>query len=853
MKADLTRSTFRREKHYSGVVMQQGRVQLDADWNEQVDIGAHLDETTRVDVIGACGIPVHAAGFAPSTLDGSSDLALSAGRAYVDGIVCENDASPIAVVQVGDQELGVESVVADGRELKQGDWIQVSATGVLPIARRLAGVSAADSMLKLEVPFTSAEQGDLKGAVDAVVQRLSTYLTQPEFPGDPGSDAELKPEGGLYLFYLDVWKRHRTALEDAEIREVALGGADHGTRTQTVWQVKRALLDQTHEAPTCATVPSWDELAPRTTGRMAARAQPQTTPDDLCTVPPGAGFRRGENQLYRVEVRKSGNLGEAEFTFSRENGSVTVPWTASDTDTLTVTTLGRDDVLGIGPGDWIEATDDLRELEGAVGALVKVKTALDNEIIVDVGTATDTLDISAYPFNPKVRRWDDPDGTRLVERPADNDGYLPLEDGVEVRFEDGFYRALDYWRVPARAHLGDVEWERDTAGNSLSLPPDGVAHHYCRLALIRFDDGVWEPVEDCRKVFPSLTEVGGGAATDPGVHVEQLTVAGGFVLRNDSIIGTSHLMSGIEIHCDREIEPGTIEGKPTCLVSVDIPYPVSEDDRALWNGVHAFGSTAVTLDSAVTVEGSTIVWKPGPRAQQWLDSLSFDVLKRFNVDELLVNLRLRGRFVYEAGNAGVNVDGEAFGLLEDGPLHEVLPSGDGRRGGDLELWFHLRPGGSGGIGQGGIVLAVPAGSSLLTSKAKRRAIPAAISAILPRDALAAAIPGDVELDAKAEVTPDRARKLLSRQRLGEPGTVPTVTMAAEEPLAGAGELVKTALEQHEVPLQVQVEPVASDQLARRIAEGGPRAPDLILVTRETLDAIESSSPGSIAAEGTTIL
>src|SRR5215831_5266381 len=851
MKADLTRSTFRREKHYSGVVMQQGRVQLDADWNEQVDIGTHLDETTRVDVIGACGVPVHAAGFALSTLDGSSDLALSPGRAYVDGIVCESDASPILVVQVGDQELGLETVVADGRELKEGDWIEVTATGVPAIARRLAGVNAADGLLKLEQPFTAAEEGDLKSADDAVVRRLTTYLTQPDFPGDPGTDAELKPEGGVYLFYLDVWKRHRTALEDAEIREVALGGPDHGTRTQTVWQVKRALLDPNRrEAPTCATV-SLDELAPRTTGRMAARAHPQTTPDDLCTVPPGAGFRRGENQLYRVEVRKSGKLGEAEFTFSRENGSVAVPWTASDTDTLTVTSLGRDEVLGIGPGYWIEATDDLRELEGAVGALAKVKTALDDVITVDLGTATDTLDISAYPMNPKVRRWDDPDGTHVVERPAANDGFLSLEDGVEVRFEDGFYRALDYWRVPARAALGDVEWERDTAGNPLSLPPDGVSHHYCSLALLRFDDGVWEPVEDCRKIFPPLTELG-GAATDPGVHVEQLSVASGFMLRNDSIIGTSDLISGIWIQCDREIEPETINGKPTCLVSVDIPYPVSEVDRALWNGVHAFGSSAVTLDSAATVEGSTIVWKPGPGAQQWLGSLSFDTLKRFNVSELLVHLRLKGRFVYEAGNPAVNVDGESFGLLENGHLHEVLPSGDGRRGGDLELWFHLRPGESGGIGQGGIVLAVAAGSSLLTSKAKQRAIPAAISAVLPREALAATIPGAVALDANAELAPDRARRLISRQRLGEPGTVPTVTMAVEEALAGVGEEVKAALEQHDVPLQVQVEPVASDVLVGRIAEGA-QPPVLILATQETIDAIESISPGSIAAEGTTVL
>ncbi len=55
MKGDFTRLTFAPEKHYSSVRMQQGRVQLDADWNEQLDIAAHRVETETVDVIGAAG------------------------------------------------------------------------------------------------------------------------------------------------------------------------------------------------------------------------------------------------------------------------------------------------------------------------------------------------------------------------------------------------------------------------------------------------------------------------------------------------------------------------------------------------------------------------------------------------------------------------------------------------------------------------------------------------------------------------------------------------------------------------------------------------------------------------------
>ena len=35
MNGDISRDTFDARKRYAGVVMQQGRVLLDADWNEQ--------------------------------------------------------------------------------------------------------------------------------------------------------------------------------------------------------------------------------------------------------------------------------------------------------------------------------------------------------------------------------------------------------------------------------------------------------------------------------------------------------------------------------------------------------------------------------------------------------------------------------------------------------------------------------------------------------------------------------------------------------------------------------------------------------------------------------------------------
>jgi hypothetical protein len=100
MRGDFTRQTFRGRNHYRGVLQQQGRVQLDADFNEQVLLQAHLDRLVGTDTIGVHGTPVDDAGMAIVRADGTvpdgpvgpADLWISPGHYYADGILCENDA-----------------------------------------------------------------------------------------------------------------------------------------------------------------------------------------------------------------------------------------------------------------------------------------------------------------------------------------------------------------------------------------------------------------------------------------------------------------------------------------------------------------------------------------------------------------------------------------------------------------------------------------------------------------------------------------------------------------------------------------------------------------------------------------
>ncbi|RMD96040.1 MAG: hypothetical protein D6816_19455 [Bacteroidetes bacterium] len=90
MKGDFSRNTFDPGKHFARVLMQQGRVQLDADWNEQVAIFWHYLHTLAEDLIGPHGGPKHNLGF-KITPNGEGGFKIGNGRYYVHGLLCEND------------------------------------------------------------------------------------------------------------------------------------------------------------------------------------------------------------------------------------------------------------------------------------------------------------------------------------------------------------------------------------------------------------------------------------------------------------------------------------------------------------------------------------------------------------------------------------------------------------------------------------------------------------------------------------------------------------------------------------------------------------------------------------------
>src|SRR5262249_3465600 len=412
------RLTFRKEKHYSSVRKQQGRVDLDADWNEQVDIAAHRAETQALDVIGLFGAPKQNPGFKISK-GSNGDFTIGAGRFYVDGILCEN-----------------------------------------------------------EEPIAFTKQSDLPGT------------------------ASIK-DSGKYLVYLDVWQRHLTALDDAEIREVTLGGPDTATRTKTIWQVKTLRIGDIGVTVTCTNkLERWEKLIVPS-AQLSARAKPR------------AGYHGLENHLYRVEIHGAGELGSGTspptFKWSRDNASIVAAVQSIANGKITLKTAHPDTALRFDRGQWVEITDDRHDLLALPGTLARITKVKALALTVDTANAIPprALHDVDLGLHAKVRRWDSL-GLTEISIPVGNDHFLSLEDGVEVKFENGSYRTGDYWMIPARTETGSVEWPQDSAlpPNPIPQSPNGIIPHFCRLAIIELNDSNVAVVEDCRSQFPPLTELG---------------------------------------------------------------------------------------------------------------------------------------------------------------------------------------------------------------------------------------------------------------------------------------------------------------------------------------------------------
>jgi Family of unknown function (DUF6519) len=567
---DTSRFRFDPWKNYSGVVMEQGRVQLDSDWNEWLAQMARRTQAETLDFIGRAAYPATTPSAFLLGFDGSGKLTIGPGRMYVDGLLAENHGD--RTTTVWDPALG-----------------EISNTPQPPPASE-------------------------SGAID--------YTAQPWMPG------VVQPtDGGTYLAYLDVWTRAVDYLQDPFLIDPAVG-IDTTGRLQTVWQVRLAAVNSGADCSNAGTPWPGPSSGLLTTGPVSS------APAGPCCLTSNTGYTLAENQNYRAEIHTPGPVGTATFKWSRDNGSVETGVTAIAPVTnsvlvaasqLSVLSMGRDQVLGFAPADWIEILDDDLELAGLHGDLHRIDT-------IDFAGKTITLDSPAdatkfpvtggttpYQTDPvrhtRIRRWDQSgkvyqsDGTTVVTDlgAAGSSGEIPvtaagvaviLENGVTVSFDvstvGGSFNNGDYWTFAART---------DGSLDQLSAAaPRGIHHHYTPLSVVDFSTG---KASDCR------TPWGCGCQNSCGCCTVTVGAGGQYQSINDALAALPANGGEVCILPGRYFEHVVIEGAQNVVIRgcgyqtrLASPSLAPAPAPSVAAGATTGGNSDGTFNAVISISGS---------------------------------------------------------------------------------------------------------------------------------------------------------------------------------------------------------------------------------------------------------
>jgi len=435
MKTQISRDSFQPGQRYSGVYLQQGRMILDADWNELTDIEkARLVDALRDVIAGGAprvgGLKIYA------DPDGSTNIRIQPGALYVEGVpACLDAAASLAV------------------------------------------------------------------------------NAQPDYP------IQADYSGQSLRLYADVWERSVSALEQSDLLDAALHGADTATRSQTLLQVKWCAngMDPLNPA---ANPPQGD--APLSLKlRLIASGGDACDP---CASQVKVDERIG-NYLFRVEVHDYDPSTQwLTLKWSRDNGA----------EACAVAAMPR----GFNQGDWIwEYFDsDTERLLGNHFAPNPLKLR---------GLIKETCATPTGANEPKtwVRQWDgyiriklnsgtlsgrdrgvalftDVVGNQAQGRANFSGGVLKLNlERMELELSTSGKRFVpgDYW-------LAEVREAEDDSGDTVlaAALPRGVRHHYLFLGelgvnkkLVAQDDAFRR-----RMAFPPITDI---TATDVSYVVPAVT------------------------------------------------------------------------------------------------------------------------------------------------------------------------------------------------------------------------------------------------------------------------------------------------------------------------------------------
>jgi hypothetical protein len=450
MGGDYTRWTFNPAKDYAELFKQQGRVDLDADWNEFVEIVNRRWRAETIDIIGRAIVPMSTPNAFAITPTGPGQFTIGIGRMYVDGLLAECH--------------GLNPFVYD------------------PI---LGEVDGSTPVPYDQQPYFPSPPPAFTGATVDLVY-LDVWQREVTAIQDPG--IREKALGGP-----DTATRMQTVWQVKVLHNV---GAHSCGDKITAWDTLVAPSAGRLTTSTIVPTPSPNPCILSPTGGYRGLE------NRLYRVEVHvAGTVGGANPAKFKWSRDNASVVSAVDAISAPGGPNSI---------VTVKTLGRDSVLRFKANDWVEVLDDNSELAGTAGFLTQIQGQPDQTnrtITVQPPIPAGLFDPTKPERHTRVRRWDqrntgagsdvDP-VTGLINVSA---GPLDIEDGIQVSFHDdptgGQLHVGDYWIFAARTADGTVEPLQNA-------PPMGILHHYTRLGFMTWaanGTGTYS-TPDCRVFWP---------------------------------------------------------------------------------------------------------------------------------------------------------------------------------------------------------------------------------------------------------------------------------------------------------------------------------------------------------------
>ncbi len=450
MQGDFSRLTFDPQKHFRSVRMQQGRVLLDADWNEQADLLNYALAMQMRDLIGPSGALAAIAGFELTLAEDSEnvgdsqpnhasdntlpipDFQLSAGRYYVDGILCEN----------------YHSVLLNNQPHPTTFRLPVSKSGYY-------------------LAYLDVWERYVTGLDDSSIREVAL--------------GGLETTGRTQT----IWQVKFLPIQH-EIKNDATNLKYEHVVTWSDWQ---NLIEQ-HEHK----------------GMMRARRRITSTEIDnrLYRV---EIHHAHDNQASFKWSRENGSTVYEVDTISEANDKAVLTVTLCDLGRdKTVLHKGTWVELVTPESALGGHTTQLYQIT-AVPDFTRKQLTLTGDPNHH-GLTKEQL--ARKPLF--VRVWDQKESSAIALEagavPLQKETWLDLEAGIQVSFPTGgHYHVGDYWLIPARTLTGDIEWARNTTG-PIARPPDGVKHYLCPLALVQRQDDQWKVTKDLRRLYaplPTLT------------------------------------------------------------------------------------------------------------------------------------------------------------------------------------------------------------------------------------------------------------------------------------------------------------------------------------------------------------